>query len=99
MRSLLRVDSKAALAVASLISVPLYFAALMASSLALDRPHIVGNKQLPGTNATEAKIWLAALIAPAIMLAAGTVGLALRRYGCGTLRLHKMHNCIVCVLT
>jgi len=80
-RSLLRVDSKAALAVASLIAVPLYFATLMASSLALDRPHIAGNKQLPGTNATEAKIWLAALIAPAIMLAAGTVGLALRRYG------------------
>jgi hypothetical protein len=80
-RSLLRVDSKAAFAVASLIAVPLYFAALLASSLALDRPHIVGNKQLPGTNSTEAKIWLAALIAPAIMLAAGTVGLALRRYG------------------
>ena len=81
MRSLLRVDSKAALAVASLIAVPLYFAALMASSLGLDRPHIAGNKQLPATSGTEAKIWLAALIAPAIMLAAGTVGLALRRYG------------------
>ncbi|HEY1367030.1 MAG TPA: hypothetical protein VGF23_07955 [Gaiellaceae bacterium] len=73
--------SKAPLAVAGLISVPLYFAALMASSLALDKPHVVGNKEFPSTGATEAKVWLAALIAPAILLAAGALGLLLRQYG------------------
>jgi hypothetical protein len=80
-RSLLRVGTKAPLAVAGLIAVPAYFAALLASSLALDRPKIVGPHQLPGTGATEAKVWAAALIAPAIVLAAGTVGLVLRRHG------------------
>ena len=81
MRSLLRVDSKASLAVAGLIAVPLYFAALLASSLALDRPHVVGRHELPATGGAEAKVWLAALIAPTIVLAAGAAGLALRRYG------------------
>jgi hypothetical protein len=74
-------ESKAALAVAGLIAVPLYFAALMASSLALDKPHVVGRHQSPGTGATEGKVWLAALLAPAIVMAAGTVGLALKRHG------------------
>jgi hypothetical protein len=73
--------SKAPLAVAGLIAVPVYFAGLMASSLALDRPHLVGRHESPGTGGTEAKVWLAALIAPAIIMAAGAVGLALRRHG------------------
>ena len=73
--------SKAPLAVAALIAVPVYFAGLMASSLALDRPHIVGRHESPGTGATEAKVWLAALIAPAIVMTAGAVGLLLRRHG------------------
>lgn len=74
-------QSKAPLAVAGLIAVPLYFAALMASSLALDRPHLVGRHESPGTGGTEVKIWLAALIAPAALMAAGAVGLALKRHG------------------
>jgi hypothetical protein len=74
-------QSKAPLAVAGLIAVPVYFAALMASSLALDRPHVVGRHESPGTGGTEAKLWLAALIAPAIVMAAGAVGLALKRHG------------------
>ena len=81
MRGVRRIRSKASLAVAGLIAVPLYFAALMASSLALDRPHVVGRHELPSTGATEARIWLAALIAPAIVLAAGAIGLLLERYG------------------
>jgi LPXTG-motif cell wall-anchored protein len=80
-RSLLRIGTKASLAVAGLIAVPVYFAALLASSLALDKPQIVGNHQLPATGSTEAKVWLAALIAPAIVLAAGLAGLLLRRHG------------------
>lgn len=81
MRSLLRVDTKAPLAVAALIAVPLYFAALMASSMRLDAPRLVGHKQFPAAAGTEGKIWAAALIAPAILLAAGLVGLLLRRFG------------------
>lgn len=81
MRSLLRVDTKAPLAVAGLIAVPLYFAALMASSLALDAPRLVGKREFPGAAGTEGKIWAAALIAPAIVLGAGLVGLLLRRFG------------------
>jgi hypothetical protein len=74
-------ETKAPLAVGGLIAVPIYFAALMASSLALDRPHVVGRHESPATGGTEAKIWLAALIAPAIVMAAGAVGLVLKRHG------------------
>lgn len=74
-------DSKASLAVAGLIAVPLYFAALMASSLALDKPHLVGGHESPATGGAEAKIWLAALIAPGILMAAGLAGLPFRRHG------------------
>lgn len=81
MRSLLRVDTKAPIAVAGLIAVPVYFAALMASSLKLDTPRLVGKHEFPGAAGTEGKIWAAALLAPAIVLAAGVVGLLLRRFG------------------
>ena len=77
----LRIESKASLAIAGLLAVPLYFAALMASSLAIDRPRIVGTRELPPSSGTEAKVWLAALIAPGIMVAIGAAALPLRRYG------------------
>jgi len=76
-----RIASKAPIAVAGLIAVPLYFAALMASSLALDKPHGVGKHVGPGSGGTEARIWLAALVAPGILIAAGAVGSFIRRYG------------------
>lgn len=81
MRTLLRLESKAPLGVAGLVAVPLYFAGLMASSLALDRPRLVGRHELPAAGDTEAKIWLAALLAPAVVVAAGLVGLVVRRLG------------------
>lgn len=81
MRRRPRLDSKAPLAIGALVGVPLYFAALMASSLALDKPHIVGHEEFPSTGSTEAKIWLAALIALGITLAAGAVGMLLGRLG------------------
>src|SRR5207237_6633145 len=87
--------SKAPLAVAALIAVPVYFAGLMASSLALDRPHVVGRHESPGTGGTEAKVWLAALIAPAIVMAAGAVGLLLRRHG---IYLAALAGIVVCTL-
>lgn len=76
-----RLDTKAPLAVAALLAVPLYFATLMASSLALDRPHISGKHQGPSTTATELKVYLAALIVPGIVLLTGIAGLALKRRG------------------
>jgi hypothetical protein len=74
-------ETRAPLAVAALTAVPLYFAALMASSLALDRPHIVGKHEGPSTTPTELKVYLAALIVPGIVLLAGIAGLALKRRG------------------
>ncbi|MBV8562777.1 MAG: hypothetical protein JOZ56_06770 [Actinobacteria bacterium] len=74
--------SKAPLAVAGLIGVPLYFAALMASSLGLDKPRYVGTHGMPGSAGTEAKIWLAALIAPGILVAVAVVAMVVaRRFG------------------
>jgi hypothetical protein len=75
------VGTKAPLAVAGLIAVPVFFACLLASSLAIDRPRIVRGQEFPGTSGTEAKVWLAALIGPAIVMAVGVAALALRRYG------------------
>ncbi|HEY5059232.1 MAG TPA: hypothetical protein VII51_09465 [Gaiellaceae bacterium] len=80
---------------AGLLAVPVFIAALLAASLAIDRPHIVGGHEHPPTDGTEAKIWLAALIAPAIVLAAGGAGLALKRYG---VYLTALTAVVVCVL-
>lgn len=74
-------ETRAPLAVGALIAVPLYFADLMASSLALDRPHGIGKYGGPSTTATELKVYLAALIVPGIVLLAGIAGLALKRQG------------------
>ena len=74
-------ETRAPLAVGALIAVPLYFAALMASSLALDRPHVIGKHEGPSTTPTELKVYLAALIVPGIVLLAGIAGLFLKRQG------------------
>jgi len=76
-----RFETKSSLALAALLSVPLYFAALMASSLALDTPKVVGIHEYPSSGTTELKVWGAALIAPAIILAVGFAALPLRRFG------------------
>ena len=81
--------SKAPLAIAGLLSVTLYFAALMASSLAVDEPRIVRRlrhgkvvlhyEQSP--SGTEAKIWLLALIPVGILLAVALLAALWRRGG------------------
>ncbi|HVN61418.1 MAG TPA: hypothetical protein VMT59_09135 [Gaiellaceae bacterium] len=81
MKTQRRVETKSSLALAALLSVPLYFAALMASSLALDTPKHPPLRGAPSTGATELKVWGAALLAPAIMLAIGFAALPLRRFG------------------
>jgi hypothetical protein len=94
-RRLFRSTSRAPLAVSGLIAVPLYFAALLASSLALDRPRVVGRHEFPGTSGTEAKVWLAALIAPAIVMAVGALGMLVRR---GGMYLAAAAGIVVCAL-
>ena len=88
-RRAFRRGSKAPLGVAGLLSITLYFAALMASSLAVDEPRVLhrlrhGKDVLryePSSNATEAKIWLLALIPVGILLAVGVVAMLWRRGG------------------
>ena len=81
MRRRKRIETKSSLALAALLAVPLYFAALLASSLALDKPRIVGTHEQAASSGGEAKIWLAALIVPGIVLAVGVAALPLRRLG------------------
>jgi hypothetical protein len=88
-RRLFRRGSKAPLGVAGLLSVTLYFAALMASSLAVDEPRVIrrlrhGKVVLhyeQSANATEAKIWLLALVPVGILLAVGVLAMLWRRGG------------------
>jgi len=87
--------ARAPLGVAGLVGVPVYFAALLASSLALDRPHVVHGQEFPSTGGTEARIWLAALIAPGILVAAGLVGAFLGRLGA---YLPAVAGIVVCLL-
>jgi ribose/xylose/arabinose/galactoside ABC-type transport system permease subunit len=75
------VESYAPLAVAGVFSVPIFLATLLVTSLALDRPRVLGNKQFPSSGGTEAKVWAAALIAPGILLAIGALALVLGRWG------------------
>jgi hypothetical protein len=90
-----RFESKAPLALAALLSVPFYFAALLASSLRFDTPKIVGIHEFPSTTATELKVWAAALVAPAIILGVGAAALPLRRYGVFVTAVAGVVMCIV----
>jgi hypothetical protein len=88
-RRAFRRGSKAPLALAALLSITLYFAALMASSLAVDEPRVfervrrgkVVLRYEQSSNATEAKIWLLALVPVGILLAVGLVAMLWRRGG------------------
>jgi len=88
-RRAFRRGSKAPLALAGLLSITLYFAALMASSLAADEPRVfervrrgkVVLRYEQSSNATEAKVWLLALVPVGILLAVGLVAMLWRRGG------------------
>jgi hypothetical protein len=75
------VRTRVPLAVAAFFAAPIFFASLMCSSLAVDRPRVVGAKEFPSAAGTEAKVWAVALIPPAIMLALGLLALPFRRVG------------------
>jgi len=90
-----RFRSKASLALAALLSVPLYLASLLAASLALDKPRVVGVHEAPPAGGREALIWAAALIAPAVLLAVGAAALLLRRHGIYASALAGAAICVV----
>ena len=88
-RRLFRGRSKAPVGLAGLLSLTVFFAALMASSLAVDRPQVTervrkGKVVLhyeQSSNGTEAKIWLLALVPVGILLAVGILAMLWRRGG------------------
>jgi hypothetical protein len=88
-RRAFRRASKAPLGLAGLLSITIFFAALMASSLAIDKPRVFerhrhGKVVLhyeQSSNATEARIWLVALIPVAILLAVALLAMLWRRGG------------------
>jgi hypothetical protein len=80
---------KAPLAVASILATPLFFAALMAMSLAVEKPS-VGHRLKHGkrivvlgdpTGATEAKIWLLAVLPAIVLVVIGVGAMLLGRAG------------------
>ncbi len=90
MRRLLRERRSAPLAFAGLLSFPLFFAALMASSLAVEKPVVTRTVRASGkvklgyhqaAAGTEAKIWALALVVPAILVVIGLAAILWRRGG------------------
>jgi hypothetical protein len=85
----LRRGSKAPLAVAGILSMPLFFAALMAMSLAEEEPtvtHVVRNGKTVAklgdpSGATEATIWLLAAVTVLGVALVGVGAIALGRWG------------------
>jgi hypothetical protein len=71
---------KAPLGLAGFLAIPIFFASLMAVSLAIEKPRVVEWSRSGGriarifhdpSSSTEARIWLFALVAPLLLVAAG----------------------------
>ena len=67
----IRVVTRAPLAIAGFLAVPLFFSSLMAFSLALERPHREHGAIAGTTSGLEAKIWAVSLIPSLIVVAVG----------------------------
>ncbi len=72
--------TKAPLGLAGFLALPLFFASLMAASLALEKPRVIEWSRPAGriartyhnaSGSTEARIWLFALVAPLLLVLAG----------------------------
>jgi hypothetical protein len=82
-------ERKAPLALAGFLSLPVFFASLMAVSLAIERPkvfqwHRAGRlitRYHDPTGSNEAKIWLFTLVAPLLLVLVGVAASHLRRAG------------------
>jgi hypothetical protein len=83
----LRAASKAPLAVAGILTMPLFFVALMAMSLAVEKPSVTHVGKLhtavlgDPSGSTEAKIWLLAVVPPLALVLLGLGAMLLRRTG------------------
>jgi len=85
----LRKAPKGPLAVAAILAMPLFFTALMAVSLALEKPTVTHVLRHGATVAkfgepsgtTEATIWLLAIVAPLAVVAVGTGAMLIGRPG------------------
>jgi hypothetical protein len=82
----LRARRRTPLTVACILAAPLYFLSLLLASMAMDRPHVIAwthDGQLverfhSTTNGLEAKIWLAALVPSALLIAIGVAAVFIR---------------------
>jgi len=81
---------KAPLAVAAILAMPLFFTALMATSLAVEKPTVVGHVLRHGrlvaklgdpSGTTEAAIWLLAIVAPLAVVLIGAGAMMIGRAG------------------
>ena len=98
----LRRRTKAPLAVAGILATPLFFVALMAMSLAVEKPtvkHVLEHGKLAvrfgdPSGATERTIWLLALVPPAVLVAVGVGGMLLGRAGVVTSALTAVAACV-----
>ncbi|MGZ4333550.1 MAG: hypothetical protein ACXVRJ_04690 [Gaiellaceae bacterium] len=89
--SALHRTSRASLAVAGILSMPLFFASLMAMSLAVEKPHathvLKGGQEVvrlaDPTGSTEARIWLLAILPSLVLLVVGGAAMRLGRAGVG----------------
>jgi hypothetical protein len=85
----LRTAPKAPLAVAGILTMPLFFVGLMAMSLAVERPsvqHTIKRGKAvtlfgDPTGTTEAKIWLFAIVPPLALVLLGVAAMLLGRAG------------------
>jgi TRAP-type C4-dicarboxylate transport system permease small subunit len=77
--------SRSPLAIASFIAIPLFFSSLMASALAQEKPRVIQwtsaghlrTSYFDPTTATEARIWVWALVPAALLIAFGWVAMRL----------------------
>ena len=76
----LRVASRAPLALGGFLAVPLFFASLMAFSLAMEKTHRSGGSLQGTTSSLEGKIWAISLIPSLVVVTVAAIAM-LSRYG------------------
>ena len=74
------VATRAPLALGGFFAVPLFFASLMAFSLAMEKTHRAGGSLQGTTSSLEGKIWAVSLIPAIVVVAVGAIAM-LSRYG------------------
>ena len=77
----LRTAPRAPLAVAGILATPLFFVALMAMSLAVEKPAVHRTTLGDPSGTTEAKIWLFAALPPLVLVLLGAGAMYLGRQG------------------